>query len=73
MPPRTEGKGSVELVCFATIKGGRGERTAQQAKVVGEGPLPRAREVLADGAAEEEDQHDGGGDPEGAVEVGVAL
>lgn len=30
-------------------------------------------EVLADGAGDEEDEDDGGGDPEGAVEVRVAF
>lgn len=30
-------------------------------------------QVLADGAGEEEDHDDGGGDPEGAVEVGIAV
>jgi len=35
--------------------------------------LARAREVLADRSREEEDYDDGGRDPEGAVEVGVAF
>jgi len=28
---------------------------------------------MGDGAGDEEDEDDGGGDPEGAVEVGVAI
>ena len=35
--------------------------------------FPRLREVLADGAGQEEDHHHSRRDPEGAVEVGVAL
>lgn len=31
------------------------------------------REVLADGTGDEEDEDDGGGDPEGAVEVGITF
>lgn len=47
--------------------------TAQQLEVVRERDVTGVREVLADGAAEEEDEDDGGRDPEGPVEVGVAL
>ena len=35
--------------------------------------FPRLREVLADGAGQEEDHHHSRRDPEGAVEIGVAL
>ena len=47
--------------------------TAQQLEVVRERDVASVREVLADGAAEEEDENDGSRDPEGPVEVGVAL
>ena len=46
---------------------------AQEAEVVGEVLFAVVGEVLADGAGEEEDEDDGGGDPEGAVEVRVAF
>lgn len=32
-----------------------------------------AGEVLANGAGQKQDEDDGGGDPEGAVEIGVAV
>jgi hypothetical protein len=35
--------------------------------------FPRARQVLADSARQEQDHHDGRRDPEGPVEVGVAF
>ena len=38
--------------------------------------MPRdacASEVLADGAGDEEDEDDGGSDPEGAVEIRVSI
>jgi hypothetical protein len=35
--------------------------------------FPRLREILADGAGQEKDHHHRRRDPEGTVEVGVAL
>lgn len=60
IPPRRE-QGSIEI------------HTTQQLEIIRERPGAVIREVLADGAAEEQDQDDGGGDPEGAVEIGVPL
>lgn len=48
-------------------------RTAEQREVVGKRSLIAVRQILADSAAEEEDQDDRRRDPEGPVEVGVAL
>lgn len=45
----------------------------QQLEIVREMLLARAREVLADRAREEEDDDDGGRDPEGPVEVRIAF
>lgn len=46
---------------------------AQQPEIVREVLCAFPGEVLADGAGDEEDEDDGGGDPEGAVEVWVAF
>jgi len=46
---------------------------AEQAEVVLEVLLALAGQFLADGPREEEDDHDGGGDPQRAVEVGRAV
>jgi hypothetical protein len=46
---------------------------AQQPEVIGKGGVMLGRQVLADGAAEEEDENDRGGNPKGPVEVRVAV
>ena len=46
---------------------------AQEAEIVGEVLFAVVGEVLADGAGDEEDEDDRGGDPEGAVEIRVAF
>lgn len=49
------------------------KRTTQQLKVIDERLLARGREVLAYGAPQEQDEDDGGGDPERPVQVRVPL
>jgi hypothetical protein len=46
---------------------------AQQLEVIGKVLLALVREILVDGAREEQDDDDGRGDPHGPVEVRVAL
>lgn len=47
--------------------------TAEELEVVGKRPRAGAGKVLADGTAKEQDQDDGRGDPERAVQIGIAL
>lgn len=58
-------------VCIASSHGR--VRTAEQREVVGKPSLIGVSQILADGAAEEQDQDHRCRDPEGSVEVRVAL
>lgn len=66
------GKGKVSRR-FYDLGGKEKQHTAQQLKVVGKRRVTRLGQVLADGTAKEEDEDDGGSDPKGPVQVGVAL
>lgn len=47
--------------------------TTQQPEIIEKRRFAGRRQVLADSAAQEQDQDDRRGDPEGPVQVGVAL